>query len=262
MNKQIKIVFFDMDATLYAHRIHDFVESNKTALIKLKEKGYKVAVATSRCRRELDNLPQFFRTFPFDCLITDGGSLVECEGKMIKETYLDHEEVEKILAYAKENDLAIRYATKDGNYFAYPCDIKYQDDFFKLYLNAPKTKAYEKEDVVNILIYYKTEKQRQEIPNLFTKCSFADHEELFEITCKDMNKSIGVEAACAYFGYTSKQAMCFGDGANDIQMLEEAGIGVAMGNGKEELKQAADYVCDEIEKDGIYKFCKEHAFID
>ncbi|MEG0470263.1 MAG: HAD hydrolase family protein, partial [Longicatena sp.] len=52
--KQIKAIFFDVDSTMYSHQNHDLPESTKQALMKLKEKGYKIAVATSRCRCELD----------------------------------------------------------------------------------------------------------------------------------------------------------------------------------------------------------------
>lgn len=262
MKQQVKAIFFDMDSTLYLHRIHDIVESSKQTLLKLKANGYKVCIATSRCRSELQNLPSFFREFPFDCIITDGGSLVQCDQTMIKKTYLPTEEVYSILNYAKEQHLTVRYATKDGNYFAYPCADRYQDSFFRLYLNAPLTKAYENEPVVNMLIYFDTEKQKEEIPHLFQQSSFADHHELYEITPRDMDKSKGVEVACEYFGITVKETMCFGDGANDIQMIKEAGIGVAMGNGIQALKDASDYVCASIEEDGIMKFCKEHGFID
>ena len=45
--------------------------------------------------------------------------------------------------------------------------------------------------------------------------------------------------------------MAFGDGGNDISMLKHAGIGVAMGQAKEEVKAAADYVTTSVDEDGI-----------
>ena len=47
--------------------------------------------------------------------------------------------------------------------------------------------------------------------------------------------------------------MAFGDGENDISMLEFAGIGVAMGNAGDEVKAIADYVTDSVDDDGIEK---------
>ena len=55
--------------------------------------------------------------------------------------------------------------------------------------------------------------------------------------------------------------MAFGDGENDIAMLEYVGIGVAMGNGKEAVKEAADYVTDTVENHGIEKALKHFGLI-
>ena len=52
-------------------------------------------------------------------------------------------------------------------------------------------------------------------------------------------------------------AITFGDGLNDIEMLEAAGIGVAMGNGHEKAKAAADVIAPHVDEDGIYKVMKE-----
>lgn len=47
--------------------------------------------------------------------------------------------------------------------------------------------------------------------------------------------------------------MAFGDGVNDIEMLEYVSIGVAMGNAREETKKVADYITDDVDNDGILK---------
>ena len=50
-----------------------------------------------------------------------------------------------------------------------------------------------------------------------------------------------------------KDTIAFGDGNNDVSMLKLVHCGIAMGNGTEEAKQAADFVTDSIFDDGIYK---------
>lgn len=49
--------------------------------------------------------------------------------------------------------------------------------------------------------------------------------------------------------------MAFGDSYNDLEIVSEAGTGVAMGNAIEELKNAADFVTDDVGKDGVYNAC-------
>ena len=56
--------------------------------------------------------------------------------------------------------------------------------------------------------------------------------------------------------------MAFGDGENDIEMLRFVGVGVAMGNGGDAVKAAADYVTDAVDEDGIAKALRHFGLID
>ena len=64
-------------------------------------------------------------------------------------------------------------------------------------------------------------------------------------------KAAGIQKFLDKEGLTRSNTMAFGDGENDMAMLRYAGIGVAMGNGKETLKEKADYVTTDIDDDGI-----------
>ena len=55
----------------------------------------------------------------------------------------------------------------------------------------------------------------------------------------------------AYAGISQKDTVAFGDGPNDFDMIEYAGIGVAMGNAVEALKRRADFVTKGIDEDGV-----------
>lgn len=54
-----------------------------------------------------------------------------------------------------------------------------------------------------------------------------------------------------YLGLDISETMAFGDGGNDISIIREAGIGVAMGNANEEVKAMADYVTSSVDEDGV-----------
>ena len=64
-----------------------------------------------------------------------------------------------------------------------------------------------------------------------------------------------------YYGLTKEEIIAFGDGENDLEMLAFAGVGVAMGNADEEVKEVADYVTTEIDDDGIWNACKHFKLI-
>lgn len=71
-------------------------------------------------------------------------------------------------------------------------------------------------------------------------------------------KGLGVEKVLAYYGLTKEQAIAFGDGTNDIEMLEAVGHGIAMGNATDDVKEIADDICGTASNDGIYHYCLEH----
>ena len=61
-----------------------------------------------------------------------------------------------------------------------------------------------------------------------------------------------MQAVLDYFSLSREEALAFGDGDNDIDMLEQVGFGIAMGNGSEALKSVANYVTKKSTNDGIY----------
>lgn len=70
-------------------------------------------------------------------------------------------------------------------------------------------------------------------------------------------KGNAVNAVLNYYGLSKDEAIAFGDGRNDIEMLEAVGTGVAMGNAIDEVKARADVICKSVEEDGVYHYCLE-----
>lgn len=74
-------------------------------------------------------------------------------------------------------------------------------------------------------------------------------------------KGIGIEKMLAYYGLDKAEALAFGDGNNDQEMLQAVGTGVAMENGSPELKALADEICGPVYEDGIYHYCADKGLI-
>ena len=66
----------------------------------------------------------------------------------------------------------------------------------------------------------------------------------------------------ARFGIDRSECMAFGDGPNDREMLQYAGVGVAMGNGAEALKAIADCITADVDEDGIAKALQHFGLIE
>ena len=75
------------------------------------------------------------------------------------------------------------------------------------------------------------------------------------------HKASGLKRLVERWGISPEQCAAFGDGGNDITMLRHAAIGVAMGQAKEDVKAAADYVTAPIDEDGISKAMKHFGII-
>ncbi|MGP1487462.1 MAG: HAD-IIB family hydrolase, partial [Peptostreptococcus stomatis] len=75
--------------------------------------------------------------------------------------------------------------------------------------------------------------------------------EFADIVIADGGKDKGIESLLDYLNISREDCMAFGDGGNDISMLEYVGSGVAMGNANPPVKLIADFVTKDIDDDGI-----------
>lgn len=72
-----------------------------------------------------------------------------------------------------------------------------------------------------------------------------------EIMPMNVNKAASLERILPVLGVDRENTVCCGDGFNDISMIEYAGVGVAMGNAQQAVKEAADYVTAANDEDGL-----------
>lgn len=83
---------------------------------------------------------------------------------------------------------------------------------------------------------------------------------LFEYSDVNVHKANGLREIAALHHFTLDQVMAFGDSDNDVEMLKEVGISVAMGNASESAKQVAKYLTQDNAHDGISNFIKQYLF--
>ena len=78
---------------------------------------------------------------------------------------------------------------------------------------------------------------------------------------KETDKGVAVQKVCDYLHVPIQDTIAFGDGRNDLEMLETVGTGVAMDNAVPEAKAVADEICPDVNDDGITTWLKERDFI-
>ena len=112
------------------------------------------------------------------------------------------------------------------------------------------------------MIGYMTRKETENMAPKIPNCKITRwYEDGIDIISKDGGKDHGIRKILEVHGFTREESIAFGDSDNDLEMLEFAGIGVAMGNAAESVKEVADYVTSHIDEDGIWNACKHFELI-
>ena len=108
-----------------------------------------------------------------------------------------------------------------------------------------------------------TEEEEKEVRPYIPTCEVGRWYHAFaDVTAKGVTKQKGIDEIIRFFGIELEDTMAFGDGGNDISMLRHAAIGVAMGQAKEDVKAAADYITTPVDEDGISNAMKHFGIID
>lgn len=253
-----ELFVFDNDSTLFDHSIKDVREKTYLGLEKLKQKGYKLCLNTSRSFEECYNIPKKLIDM-MDAIILLDGAYTIVDNK-VNVTYLDDDVVKNVIDYMDTHDITYRYCLDNGRGYLNRHDEK--EKLFKdLYNMIPDVKKYEGERVIHLL-YYANEEDRNNILKLAKNEEHCQVGIASEISPIGKNKGLSMLDLAKEYNIKQENICAFGDNGNDLQMLELAGLGIAMGNGSVECKQAADYITDHISDEGIYNALVHFRFID
>lgn len=255
----IKAIFFDVDGTLLSHDTKKVPESTKEALKQLKKQNIKTFMATGRHNLELDDLPM--EDLIFDGYVLLNGQInIDHEGNLIGQQTISPKDTNTLVRKFKEKDTAILLIEKDQFY------LNMIDESVEAAQNAisspcPQVKEYSGNPISQCCIYG-TKEQAKEFMKDLPDCKISQwNPYAYDILSKEGGKTAGIESVLKHYGIKKEEIMAFGDGENDIEMLQYAKIGVAMGNAEEEVKEAADYITDHIDEDGIYKALQHYQIL-
>ncbi len=255
----IKVIFFDVDGTLLSHTTGQVPESTRRALKKAQENGVKIVIATGRDIVELAKLPVM--DLNFDGYLTLNGNICLDENKkMFDGNEIDPGEVEILVQIFQGGRIPFVLIGEEGRY------INFVDDVVINTQNAthgtiPETGKYHGEKIYQCLGFVAKD-VRERLEKLLDNCSITSWNDTgIDIIAKTGGKAAGIQKFLTRENLTRSEVMAFGDGENDMAMIEYAGIGVAMGNGKDSLKQVADYVTSSVDEDGIENALKHFGII-
>lgn len=252
----MKFIFFDVDGTLSCINSGvDFVpESTRRTLTKLKEQGHIVAIATGR---PYSSVKDIAKDVDIHYIVTDGGNGLVIHDQVQYVHPLDdvfvkrctQEFIEKKIPFAYLSDPIQRIIKASPQMLAYqPIDHYEQhpiciDDHYD----------YTKEKAYKIFVsIYKGEEDLVSSINLNKIMRYHDH----CLVIEPEDKYKGMKELVSMFNGKEEDMIFFGDGYNDLSVVKQVALSVAMGNAVDDLKKVATFVTKDILDDGIEYACR------
>lgn len=263
----IKMVVTDIDGTIVDKDSNISLNVRKT-IKKMQEKGIKVVLATGR---------MFRATYPVSQDLNLDTPIISYQGGLIKEfcgsqkvlysKYTDKTLAHEVIDYFRSKDIHINVYVNDVLF------VEKDDEYIKKYIEnrniVYKTvNDLKKVDMQGLHKVLGIDKDSDKIKDATEELKEKYKNKLYIIRstpyyCEVSNPEASKASALCflrdYWGFKPEEVLAIGDQDNDIDMIEAAGIGVAMENGTPKLKEAADFITKSIDENGfsyaMEKFC-------
>lgn len=256
-------IFLDIDGTLVSFQTHTIPPSTILALTQAKANGARVYISTGRPYYIINNLKPIEHLI--DGWITTNGAHCFVGEHTVRRVPIADADVETILDYCRVNDFACLVCTESR---MVPFnDRECVDRIFMHDLavsNIDRTTSLDvalREPVYQMSAFFDAAHEQALMERVPQCVSGRWHPEFTDITCSDADKGQGLLAMAEAEGISIDRAMAFGDGGNDMTIIRQAGIGIAMGNAIPELKEAASFVTTDVDHDGILNALRHYKVI-
>ena len=249
--KKIKIIFFDIDDTLRNSKTGFVPSTIPTVFKQLREKGILTGIATGR--GIFGVVPEIKALKP-DFFVTLNGAYIEDKkGNVIFSNIIAKDKVEEYINWTKE--VGIDY----GLVGSHAAKLSRRTEMISQAIDPiyPNLEVdpdfYQKEDIYQMWTF---EEQGDDLVLPDTLASTLRmvrwHEHSSDVVPISGSKAAGVAKVVDQLGLKPENVMVFGDGLNDLELFDYAGISVAMGISHDKIKEKADYITKTLEEDGIF----------
>jgi len=243
-------VFFDFDHTLFSHRTMSIPQSAKDSIKALQAKGIRCVLATGRHLLELEHFPEVF-TVGLDGYVTiDGQLCLDRDLSVICSNEITGRDLDNLLKLFGSGQVPVILVEKDRMYANVENSAEIVGMSYAAMIKHPKGEYGG--DPVYLGVVYVDREHEGWLQGLLPGCNFLRWGDAgVDVTPAGRDKVSGIHAYLDHYNIPRTDFMAFGDGGNDIAMIKDAPIGIAMGNAWKEAKEIADYVTTDIDDDGI-----------
>lgn len=266
-----KILVLDLDGTL-TNSEKKITPKTREALMKAQEQGHKIVLASGRPTYGIVPLAKELQMEQYGGYILsfNGGRITECKtGEVVYQKTLPQELVSSLFQLAEQLEIGLMTYENESIIAG-----MHHDEYMDIEKNINHMPLLHMEDVCGYIDFPinkclgTAEPERAAQAEEVYKEKFGEQlcisrsEPFFvEITPKGIDKAASLERFCQLTGHSREDMVACGDGFNDVSMIEYAGVGVAMENAQDAVKEVADYVTASNDADGVaqavYQFILE-----
>jgi len=263
MSNNKKAVFFDIDGTIFMPNL-GVTEKTKEAIVKLNENGIIPVICTGRSRSMIF---KSIMDIGFKDVVAGAGTYVEVNSEEIYRVDMKPEDIDEIVEAMVKYGFNPIPEGHDNLYYKDDINTAKYKEIFDLYYSelSEFMKPIRKGETYAAKVsgQFTDKSNKQAMIELFAdRYDIVDHRGvLLELIPAGFSKATGIEKFLKATGIKRENTYAFGDSGNDLEMIKYVAHGVAMGNSAEDVKEAADYVTDTIDNDGVYKGLKNYGLI-
>ncbi len=263
MNKKdIKVIFSDIDQTLYSHVTKRVPSSAINAIKEMQSKGIKFFLCSGRNFYLIRKTGILDIVHP-DGLITMNGAQVIIDNEIIYSYPIPEESIDALIKFSKRLKFGLTLIEEHEGHINY-IDDKVISAHEKYGTRFPQPRTFPDHydrTIYQAIAFCDSFDESLFVPHL-KKCKTARWDEFaVDIMPSDSDKSKGIMAALDHLNLEVEQCMAIGDANNDLEMLSFAGVSVAMGNGLPQVKAIADFITSDIDEDGWAKAMLKYGLI-
>lgn len=257
------LIALDMDGTLLTSELN-ISEETKAAIDKAVRSGKTVVLSTGRAPSEIIEYEEQLKNIRY--YVCENGALLydSWEKRAIYSQSFPQDIAEKLIKIAEIRDVMI-YVVSNGRHMCTYKDVLrmgyFQIDQFQEFvlrtavLHDDIIASYHREafPIEKINFFSVSKESREELKNILEKLPLTAvyaEETSLEVSPLHMSKAVGLQRLCDYLSIPIRKVIAVGDSDNDSEMLKIAGLSVAMGNARQNIKELCDVVVADNNHDG------------